>query len=75
MERKRKLRRLTKKEWVRGIMAKNIKSHDIEIKVTGVSMEGESKIDDNNRATGEDKGQSSKKENSIIREDGAGQSV
>ena len=51
------------------------KSKDINVFVTGVSMEGESEIDDNNRIVGEDKRKSSKKENSTIREDGAGQSV
>ena len=65
---RKKLKRLKKQNMER-------KSKDINVFVTGVSMEGESEIDDNNRTTGEDKRESSKKENSTIRKDGAGQSV
>jgi hypothetical protein len=72
---------VVKKEWLRKklkrLKKQNMerKSKDINVFVTGVSMEGESEIDDNNRIVGEDKRKSSKKENSTIREDGAGQSV
>ena len=77
---------VVKKEWLRKKLKKQEKrkkwecmerkkSKDINVFVTGVSMEGESEIDDNNRTTGEDKRESSKKENSTIREDGAGQSI
>ena len=72
---------VVKKEWLRKklkrLKKQNMerKSKDINVFVTGVSMEGESEIDDNNRTTGEDKRESSKKENSTIREDGAGQSI
>lgn len=74
MGRKRRLRRLTKKEWVKRIMAKNIKSHDVEVKVTGVSMEGESNINEHNRTSGEDKGKSSKEKIGNSRENGTRES-
>ena len=57
---------VVKKEWLRKklkrLKKQNMerKSKDINVFVTGVSMEGESEIDDNNRTTGEDKRESSK---------------
>ena len=41
-------------------MEKNIKDYNITINVSGVSMEGESNINEHNRTSGEDKGKSSK---------------
>ena len=40
-------------------MAKNIKGHDIEVKVTGVSMEGESDLNEHDRTTEENQKESS----------------
>ena len=51
-------------------MAKNIKSHDVEVEVTGVSMEGESDTYEHNRTTEENQKESQRKETSNSRKDG-----
>ena len=65
---RKKLKRLRKKVQARN-MEKNIKDYNITINVSGVSMEGESNINEHNRTSGEDKGKSFKEKVGNSRED------
>jgi hypothetical protein len=63
---KRKLQRLKRKKWLRRKMEK---SKDVKINVTGVSMSGESNLNEHDRTPKDDKEKSEGEENGNSRKD------
>jgi len=64
---KRKLKNLQKRKWLKNLMEKNTK--DVQVFVTGVSMTGESELNEHNRTPKENQEQSKGEEICNSRED------